>query len=102
MSVPTSSINDVVHQRHRLGILTIASELDAVEFGFLIESLGLTAGNLSRHLAALADADLVDLRRKYGQGRPKTWVRLTPAGAAALKAEIDALTQIVQRYENSR
>lgn len=102
MTAPTSGIDDVVHQRHRLGILTIASELDAVEFGFLIESLELTAGNLSRHLAALSDANLIDLRRKQGQGRPRTWVRLTPAGAAALQAEIDALTQIVQRYQTSR
>ena len=67
-----------------------------------MDSLGLTAGNLSRHLAALSDASLVDLRRKPGTGRPRTWVRLTSAGAEALQSEIDALTEIVQRYQRSR
>ena len=56
MSVhPTSNLNDVVHQRHRLGILTIAAESSQVEFGYLREALDLTGGNLSRHISVLAE-----------------------------------------------
>ncbi|MGJ3560193.1 hypothetical protein ACR6C2_23030 [Streptomyces sp. INA 01156] len=44
---PTQSLDDTVHQRVRLGILTIAREADRVEFGFLKKQLAVTDGNLS-------------------------------------------------------
>ena len=60
---PVSGLDDVVHQRVRLGILAVAHEARRVEFGFLRETLGLTAGNLSQHLAVLERAGLVASRR---------------------------------------
>jgi DNA-binding MarR family transcriptional regulator len=98
---PTSGLDETVHQRHRLGILTIAAESQRVEFGFLRDALGLTAGNLSRHLTVLEDAALVDVEKGYDGRRPKTWVRITPAGRAALTAEINALQALVQRHQQS-
>ena len=53
---PANGLDDVVHQRVRLGILTVAHEARQVEFGFLRTSLGLTAGNLSQHLSVLEKA----------------------------------------------
>jgi Transcriptional regulators len=96
---PTGSIDDLVHQRHRLGILVVASEADRVEFGFLRETLGLTAGNLSRHIGALEDAGLVIVEKGYQGRRPRTWVRLSRAGRRALTAEIAALRALVERFE---
>jgi len=43
---PVNSLDDVVHQRVRLGILTVAHQARRVEFGFLRTNLDLTAGNL--------------------------------------------------------
>ncbi len=42
---PTNGINETVHQRHRLDILTITAEAQRAEFGYLREALGLTPGN---------------------------------------------------------
>ena len=50
---PTNGLDEIVHQRHRLGILTIAAEAKRAEFGYLRETLALIAGNLSRHLSVL-------------------------------------------------
>lgn len=47
---PASGLDDIVHQRVRLGILTIAHEARRVEFSFLRTNLELSAGNLSQHL----------------------------------------------------
>ena len=55
---PTNGLDDTVHQRHRLGILTITAEARA-DFGYLRDALGLTAGNLSRHLTVLEEAGLI-------------------------------------------
>lgn len=98
MTHPTRALDEVVHQRHRLGILTIAAEARRVEFGYLRESLELTAGNLSRHITVLAEADLVEVEKGYEGKRPRTWVRITPAGRKALATEMAALEALVRRH----
>ena len=96
---PTRALNDTVHQRHRLGVLTITAEARRAEFGYLREALGLTPGNLSRHLSVLEEAGLVTLEKGYAGRRPKTWVRITADGRAALTAELAALTELLRRHQ---
>jgi DNA-binding MarR family transcriptional regulator len=94
---PTNGLDDTVHQRHRLGILTITAEARA-DFGYLRDALGLTAGNLSRHLTVLEEAGLIQVEKGYEGRRPRTWVGITGAGRAALAAEVDALAELVRRH----
>lgn len=94
---PTNGLSDVVHQKHRLGILTIASETKRVEFGYLKDALELTGGNLSRHLTVLVEAGLLDMEKGYDGKRPKTWVSITRAGRKALAEEVAALRALVDR-----
>jgi DNA-binding transcriptional ArsR family regulator len=94
---PTNGLDDTVHQRHRLGILTITAEARA-DFSFLRDALGLTPGNLSRHLTVLEEAGLVQVEKGYEGRRPRTWVRITSTGRAALAAEVAALTELVRRH----
>ncbi|HVV18646.1 MAG TPA: transcriptional regulator [Pseudonocardiaceae bacterium] len=96
---PTVDIDDVVHQRHRLGVLTIAAEVKRVEFGYLREALGLTAGNLSRHITVLEEAGLVEVQKGYDGKRPRTWVRISGAGRTALAKEMSALRELVARQD---
>lgn len=96
---PTNGLDDVVHQRHRLGILTVAAESKRVEFGYLREVLDLTAGNLSRHITVLEEAELVQVEKGYDGRRPKTWVMITGAGRAALAREMSALRDLVARHD---
>lgn len=98
MTHPTRGLDEVVHQRHRLGILTIAAEARRVDFGYLRESLELTGGNLSRHISVLAEAGMVEVEKGYEGKRPRTWVRITPAGRKALAAEMAALGVLVRRH----
>jgi predicted ArsR family transcriptional regulator len=95
---PTSGIDETVHQRHRLGILTITSEARQADFGYLRDALGLTPGNLSRHLTVLEDAGMVQVEKGYEGRRPRTWVRITGQGRAALAAELAALTELMRRH----
>jgi predicted ArsR family transcriptional regulator len=98
-SHPTNGLDDTVHQRHRLGVLTITAEAKA-EFGYLRDALGLTAGNLSRHLTVLEEAGLVQVEKGYAGRRPRTWVRITSQGRAALAAELAALTELMRRHRD--
>ena len=97
---PTNGLDDTVHQRHRLGILTITAEARA-EFGYLRGALGLTPGNLSRHLTVLEEAGLVQVEKGYQGRRPRTWVRITGRGRDALAAELATLTELVDRHRSA-
>jgi DNA-binding MarR family transcriptional regulator len=94
---PTNGLDDTVHQRHRLGILTITAEARA-DFGYLRDALGLTPGNLSRHLTVLEEAGLIGVEKGFQGRRPRTWVRITGTGRAALAAEVAALAELVRRH----
>ena len=96
---PTNGLDDVVHQRVRLGILAIAHQARQVEFGFLRTTLQLTAGNLGQHLTVLENAGLVHIEKGYQGKRPRTWITLTPAGKAALHREITQLKQLIHQLE---
>jgi DNA-binding transcriptional ArsR family regulator len=92
---PTVGLDDVVHQRVRLGLLTVLCEEGEVDFGLLREVLDLTAGNLNQHLRVLEDAGLVAIAKGYRGRRPRTTVRVTAAGRRAYDREIAALRTLV-------
>jgi DNA-binding MarR family transcriptional regulator len=96
---PAISLDDVVHQRVRLGILTVAHQARRVEFGYLRTSLELTAGNLSQHLTVLENAGLISIEKGYEGKRARTWVKLTRAGQAALRDEIAQLKRLINQVD---
>ncbi|MGI5145961.1 winged helix-turn-helix domain-containing protein [Plantactinospora sp. CA-294935] len=98
---PALALDDTVHQRVRLGILTVLSETRECKFGTLRDELGLTDGNLNRHLRILEQAELLRVIKGYEGRRPCTWLRLTRQGRAALRAEVAALEQLVSRLRNA-
>jgi DNA-binding MarR family transcriptional regulator len=98
---PTNGLDDIVHQRARLGVLAIADEAGRVEFGFLRSTLELTAGNLSRHLAVLEYAELIAIEKGHQGRRPRTWIRLTTKGRQAYTAEIRHLRELIDRAERT-
>jgi hypothetical protein len=63
---PTAGLGEVVHQRARLGILTVLGEADRVDFPYL----QLTDGNLGRHIEVLASEGLVRVTKATRAGGP--------------------------------
>ena len=97
MSHPVGRLDDIIHQRTRLGILTVLSEVAASDFTFLRDTLELSDGNLSRHLTVLADAGYVKLTKGYQGRRPHTAVAATKAGRRALDAYLSDLQAVIDR-----
>lgn len=98
---PVTGLDEVVHQRVRLGILTVTHEARRVEFGYLRTQLELTAGNLSKHLSVLEEAGLIEVEKGYEGRRGRTWITLTDRGTTALAEEISRLKQLIARVETS-
>ncbi|MFF4340870.1 transcriptional regulator [Kitasatospora sp. NPDC001540] len=98
---PAKALDDTVHQRIRLGILTVAHQARRAEFGLLRTTLDLTAGNLGQHLTVLEKAALIAVEKGYEGRRPRTWITLTPAGERALREEVAHLKRLIHQIETA-
>lgn len=92
---PTTLLDDVVHQRVRLGVLAVLTEADAADFTYLRDQLDLTDGNLSRHLQVLQQAGLVEVEKTFEGRRPRTWIRATRKGRKALTDHLATLQTLI-------
>lgn len=89
-------LDRVLHEKARLGILaSLATHAEGLLFNDLKELCRLTDGNLSRHLAVLTDAALVEVWRGRSGRRPQTLYRLTPSGRDRFAEYISVLERIV-------
>jgi DNA-binding HxlR family transcriptional regulator len=89
-------LDRVIHEKARLGILaSLAAHDDGLRFNDLKEVCSLTDGNLSRHLAILTEAKLVDAKRGTKGPRPQTKYRLTASGRRRFAEYIEVLRQVV-------
>jgi DNA-binding MarR family transcriptional regulator len=96
---PSLELDDVVHQRARLGILAVLNAAEAAEFSYLKQLLELTDGNLKRHLDVLVEAGYVTAARS-DSGRRRTTPTITDAGRAAFRNEIDGLRRLADRRQH--
>lgn len=101
MTHPTNELDDVVHQRVRLGLLAVLVEARRADFTYLRDSLELTDGNLSRHLQVLEGAGYVKVTKTFEGKRPRTWVSATKKGRAAFAAEVGALRALLDRVDGT-
>jgi DNA-binding MarR family transcriptional regulator len=73
-------------------------EAGRADFPYLKKVLGLTDGNLGRHLDILAEQGLIELTKGYEGRRPRTWAAITPKGERALQAEMELLSSLLNRF----
>jgi DNA-binding MarR family transcriptional regulator len=97
MKYPTVSLDDLVHQRVRLGVLAVLAEADRAEFTYLRDTLEVTDGNLARHLQALEEAGYISLVKTVEGGRRRTWAVATRQGRLALRKELARLQALLER-----
>ena len=99
-SHPIHRLDDDVHQRVRLGILAVLGSVAKADFPHLKATLEVTDGNLGRHLQILQQSGLVSIdKRDDGDGRQRTWVKITRKGRAALRREVQALNDLIAQIE---
>nr|WP_272886630.1 transcriptional regulator [Phenylobacterium aquaticum] len=88
-------IDDVIHGRLRLGVMAYLANAEVADFNELKALLEVTQGNLSVQLRKLEDAAYVTIEKGYLGRKPRTQVRITPAGRKAFAAYLEALSQLI-------
>lgn len=89
-------LDRVMHEKARLGILaSLAANANGLLFNDLKKVCVLTDGNLSRHLAVLNEAGLVEIWKGPAGPRPQTMYRLSPSGRQRFADYIGVLEKVV-------
>ncbi|GIH17390.1 winged helix-turn-helix domain-containing protein [Rugosimonospora africana] len=94
-SHPSQRVDELTHQRVRLGVLAVLSGRDRATFTDLRDVLGQSDGALGRHLRVLEEAGYVVAEKTFENRRPRTWISLTDSGRAAIATERDALAELI-------
>lgn len=90
-------LDRLIHERARLGVLTsLVAHPKGLVFGDLRRLCQLTDGNLSRHLAVLQEAGLVEIDKSFENNRPQTVCRVTKDGRARYLDYLAVLEQVVR------
>ena len=69
--------------------------VDEADFVFLSRQTGLTAGNISSHMAKLESAGHVEIDKAFVGKRPRTTYRLTKAGRDAFDRHKANLAEVL-------
>jgi DNA-binding MarR family transcriptional regulator len=88
-------IDEVIHGRLRLGVMAYLANAEVADFNELKAVLDVTQGNLSVQLRKLEDAGYVAIEKGYLGRKPRTQVRITPAGRQAFATYLEALGQLI-------
>jgi DNA-binding MarR family transcriptional regulator len=94
---PFLNLDRIIHEKGRLGIMSLLAASPELSFTELREGLGMTDGNLTTHIRTLQEAGYVSVAKSYHEKRPLTTCSLTAKGHKAFSAYINLLEQIVQQ-----
>ena len=92
-------LDRVIHERARLGIMTLLAATESLSFKELKEQLQMTDGNLSVHMRTLEESGYVSIRKSFVNRKPLTEFSLTPAGRQAFQDYLQTLAEIVKQSQ---
>ncbi|MBN1257123.1 MAG: transcriptional regulator [Planctomycetes bacterium] len=87
-------IDKVIHEPARLRIMMILQGVEEADFNFLLNTLGLTRGNLSRHMDKLESAGYIKIKKSFNGKLPYTSYQIMKKGLGALEQYWQNLDQV--------
>lgn len=90
-------LDRVIHERARLSILTsLITNPRGLTFNDLKQLCTLTDGNLSRHLAVLEKAKMIEILKGHEHNRPLTVCRITTPGRKRYLEYLSTLELVIR------
>jgi len=86
----------LIHEPARLILMANLYVIEEADFLYLSRQTGLTAGNISSHMAKLAEAGYVEIEKGYAGRKPRTVYRLTSRGRAAFETHKERLVGLLE------
>ncbi len=90
-------LDEIIHSRIRLAIMSVLISVDEAEFTFLREKVNATDGNLSTHLKKLEDAGYIAVSKTFENRKPVSRYMLTKKGRRAFEIYVERLEQMIKK-----
>ncbi|MEE4193763.1 MAG: transcriptional regulator [Anaerolineae bacterium] len=90
-------LDRMIHEPARLMILILLTQVSEVDFVFLLNTTGLTRGNLSSHLSRLEESGFIQLEKRFVDRKPQTVCWITDEGKRKL-ANYTAQLQTIMTF----
>ena len=90
-----NELDQLIHERLRLGIVCSLAVHDSLTFTELRDLLQTTDGNLSVQARRLEEAGYVSCEKRVEARKPRTTYKLTARGRAALDDYLDVLSEML-------
>ena len=90
------ALDRLIHERLRLGIVSILAAHESLAFNELKQLLHTTDGNLSVHARKLEEAGYVTCTKSFVGRVPKTEYRLSAAGRKALERYLNHMEALIE------
>jgi DNA-binding HxlR family transcriptional regulator len=92
-----AELDPVIHERMRLGIISVLAVRETLTFTQLKRLLEATDGNLSVHARKLEDANYIVCSKSFAGRVPRTEYRITSSGRRALERYLDQMERIIRQ-----
>ncbi len=90
-------LDDVIHSRIRLAIMSVLISVDEAEFTFLRDKVNATDGNTSVHLKKLEDAGYILVNKNFVDRKPVSTYRLSAKGRKAFELYVERLESLIKK-----
>ena len=90
------SLDRLIHERMRLGIVSALAVNDTLTFNDLKRLMNTTDGNLSVHARKLEEAEYIACKKSFEGRVPKTEYAITPKGRRALERYLDHMEALIK------
>ncbi|WP_417449065.1 winged helix-turn-helix domain-containing protein [Kordiimonas sp.] len=94
------AIDDVIHSRVRLAIMSYLASAHVTEFTELKKALKVSDGNLSTHLKKLEEHRYVKTEKGFVGRKPQTTVEITDEGTKAFQTYVEGIASMLGQSKN--
>lgn len=94
-AITPGELDQLIHERLRLGIVSALAVHESLTFTELRELLQTTDGNLSVQARKLEEAGYVTCTKRFEARKPKSIYRLTARGRSALEHYLEKLSELL-------
>ena len=95
-----TALDRLIHEPARLAIIAVLSACESADFSYLLNSTGLTKGNLSAQLSKLEEAGYVRIRKGFKGKYPHTTCALSAEGRGAFKRYWEQYQALASHLQN--
>ncbi len=92
-------LDPLLHSQVRLAIMSILIGVKSAEFGYLLEHINTTKGNLSFQISKLKNAGYIEVIKSFKGNYPLTTCSITEKGINAYEVYVNAIDDYFKQYK---